>query len=192
MDIKGGEKREMDIKGIKDIRDLKALYDQLSVLVKAVETARQTYAKEIEIVKKIGGEVRAIKKEAEEKASKIIEEANKKISEKTETQEFKNAVEKLRDLDDEVLQMLLEDDAVFVKPVKTTVSAPTNGGGRGGFASQVYEFLAQNRGRKFSSEELAQHFGVKPYELGRKIYYMVSSGKISKEKVGGRLVYWVE
>ena len=206
MDNIGGERARMDVSQVlknMDVKDMQALYNYISELLGQVEEARKKYSAEIEIVIRVAKECGEIKKKAEDEMAKLQEQiraierkANEEIKKRMETEEFKRAKEKLQGLHEEVLKKLVGEDAVsyitgeVVEKPKREVSAA---GVRGeGLGSKVKQFLIQNRGRKFTSDELASIFGVKASEIGHAIYHMVARGSIMKEKVGGRAVYWVE
>jgi len=182
------------------IRQLEELHKYIEQLIEQVEKAREQYSKEIEIVSRIARQCGAIEKEADEKIEALREqiknieaERDKKIDKLTQNEEFQQACDKLAELPRDVLEKLLgQDDAEFVRSFIEGEEPQYESKASEGLASRVYQFLAKNKGRKYSSSELAEQFGMKAAELGHKIYYLLRSGKIKKEKINGRLVYWVE
>lgn len=206
MDNKGGERARMDasqvLKG-RSIEEMEELYKYLGELLGQVEEARKQYSKEIDVVLAVAKECNEIRKKAEDEMAKLQEQiraierkANEEIKKKMETEEFKKAREKLQGLHEEVLKKLLgEDNLAYItgevveKPKREARAAGIRGEGLG---SKVRQFLTENRGKRFTSEELAAVFGVKATEITHSVYHMVMRGSIMKEKVGGRAVYWVE
>lgn len=169
------------------IEQLKRLYEELTKVLDTAEKSRKEYEKEIEVVKRASAQVRRIRSEIEEFVSKKQEEIEKVLG----SREFKEASERLKTLPESVLRMLLGEDAGIIigKPVRVSGSVRSS---RSGVAGEVLRILEENRGRKVSGQELAEKLGLPVSELGKRVYHLVRSGKIRKEKVNGRLVYWVE